>query len=381
MALTNNNLEIIKAVANNDIHTARKAALASLVEDTSKKNARAVDYYKKMLVGNASVLMSNLPPDMKTFLVGEAPGGFDEERYYVRPAEAAVVDDIVKMKLIADEMSARRIPYRNTTLLYGESGTGKTELGRYIAFKLGLPFFYVSFVSMIDSYMGSTAKNIHKIFEFCNSIPCVLMLDEFDCVATHRSSGGSKGVDGELERTTISIMQELDRLPNHVTLIAATNRLDMVDEALMRRFSIRHEIKNMTTVELNEMIEQYLKATDTQKYVSEDTLSELATTYQNPGQIMPELIRTIGKNIFEEKKDEITAQIKAEDDEKLDLFEVTYTWKQTISAQTEEDAIAIARNNRSSYGNNNGTTSNYEAKRAEFISPQKEKSLHGPNRW
>ena len=350
MALTSNNLEIIKAVANNDIHTARKAALASLVEDTSKKNAWAVNYYKKMLVGNASVLMSNLPPDMKTFLVGEAPGGFDEERYYVRPAEAAVVDDIVKMKLIADEMSARRIPYRNTTLLYGESGTGKTELGRYIAFKLGLPFFYVSFVSMIDSYMGSTAKNIHKVFEFCNSIPCVLMLDEFDCVATQRRSGGSKGVDGELERTTISIMQELDRLPNHVTLIAATNRLDMVDDALMRRFSIKHEIKNMTTVELNKLIEQYLKATDTQKYVSEDTLAELATTYQNPGQIMPELIRTIGKNIFEEKKDEITAQVKAEDDKKLDLFEVTYTWKQTISAQTEEDAIAIARNNRSSYG-------------------------------
>lgn len=373
MALTNNNLEIIKAVANNDIHTARKAALASLIEDTSKKNAWAVNYYKKMLTGNASVLMSNLPTDIKTFLVGEAPGGFDEARYYVRPAEAAVVEDIVKMKLIADEMSARRIPYRNTTLLYGESGTGKTELGRYIAYKLGLPFFYVSFVSMIDSYMGSTAKNIHKIFEFCNSIPCVLMLDEFDCVATHRSSRGSKGVDGELERTTISIMQELDRLPNHVTLIAATNRLDMVDEALMRRFSIKHEIKNMTTVELNEMIEQYLKATDTQKYVSEDTLSELATTYQNPGQIMPELIRTIGKNIFEEKKDEIAAKVNAEDDEKLDLFEVTYTWKQTISAQTEEDAIAIARNNRTYYTNISGTTSTYEAKRAEFISPQGEK--------
>ncbi len=170
-----------------------------------------------------------------------------------------------------------------------------------------------------------------------------------------------------------SIMQELDRLPNHVTLVAATNRLDMVDEALMRRFSIKHEIKNMKTVELNEMIEQYLKATDTQKYVSENTLSELTTTYQNPGQIMPELIRTIGKNIFEEKKDEITAQVKTEDGEKLDLFEVTYTWKQTISAQTEEDAIAIARNNRTHYHNISGATTNYEAKRAEFISPQGEK--------
>ena len=369
MALTNNNLAVIKALINNNIHEARKAALASLAEDTSKKNAPIVGYYKRMLTGNASILMSNLPADMKTFLVGEAPGGFDEARYYIRPDEDAVVGDIKKMKLIADEMSFRHIPYRNTTLLYGESGTGKTELGRYITFKLGLPFFYVSFVALIDSYMGSTAKNIQKIFDFCNSIPCVLMLDEFDCVASRRSSSGSKGADGELERTTISIMQALDSIPNHVILIAATNRPDMVDEALLRRFSIRHEIKNMTTVELDAMVRQYLKATDTEHYVSEDAISELVTTYNNPGQIMPELIRVIGKAIFEEKKDEIEAKADAasDNDDKLNLFEVTYTWKQTIPAETEEDAIAIARNARTSYGNVKGTTSEYTAKRAEFI--------------
>ena len=370
MALTNNNLEIIKALANNDIHAARKAALASLIEDTSKKNAWTVNYYKKMLTENASVLMSNLPDDMKTFLVGEAPGGFDEARYYVRESEASVVDDIEKMKLIAEEMSARRIPYRNTTLLYGESGTGKTELGKYIAYKLSLPFFYVSFSSLIDSYMGSTAKNIHKIFEFCNSIPCVLMLDEFDCIATKRNANGSRGVDGEIERTTISIMQELDRLPNHVVLIAATNRPDMVDEALIRRFSIRHEIKNMSPSELRAMAERYVKATDTEKYVDEHTVTELVTRYHNPGQLMPELIRAIGKNIFKDKKDEILEQKAAEDNKKVDAFEVTYTWQQVISAQTEEDAIAIARKNRS-YGVDSG--GRYSAKRAEFISYNKER--------
>lgn len=367
MALTNNNLEMIKAVAHNDIYTARKAALASLTEDTSKKNAWAVNYYKKMLIGNASVLMSNLPVDMQTFLVGEAPGGFDVERYYVRDAEAAVVEDVVKMKLIADEMSVRRIPYRNTVLLYGESGTGKTELGRYIAYRLNLPFFYVSFVSMIDSYMGSTAKNIHKIFEFCNSIPCVLMLDEVDCVATKRSSGGSKGPDGELERTTITIMQELDCLPNHVTLIAATNRLDMVDDAMMRRFSIRHEIKNMSIDDLRALIEQFLVATDTKHYLSVGKIQCLVEEYHNPGQLMPELVRLIGKSIYEEKKDDIQAEILADVDQKLDLFEVTYTWRQTISAETEEDAIAIARNNRTSYGNLKNSNAEYKAKRAEFL--------------
>ena len=365
MALTNNNLELIKAIAKNDMHTARKAALASLVEDNSKKNAWAVDYYRKLLIGNASVLMSNLPADMQTILVGEVPAGFDVNRYYIRESEVSVINDIIMIKLVSEEMSLRSIPYKNTTLLYGGSGTGKTELGRYIAYKLNLPFFYISFSSTIDSYMGSTAKNIHKVFEFCNTIPCVLMLDEVDCVATKRNAGGSKGVDGELERTTISLMQELDRLPNHVTLIAATNRLDMVDEAMLRRFSVKHEIKNMSEVELAELAHQYIKATDTEKYVDHETLLRLAKECSNPGQIMPELVKAIGKSIYEEKKDSLVENIE-NNEEKLDLWEVSYIWKTNISAETEEDAISIARHERTRYGCK-AISEEYTAKRADFI--------------
>lgn len=346
MALTNNNLSMIKALANNDMRSAKLAALASLTEDRSKKNAVVIHQYQKMLSGGSDNLMNALPRDMQTFLVGEEPGSFRADRYYLRPEEKKAADEVMVMKLVADEMNIMGIPYHNTALFYGASGTGKTELAKYIGHNLNLPFFYISFVSLIDSYMGSTAKNLHRIFDFCSQVPCVLMLDEIDCIAARRASSRSRGADGELERTTIALIQELDRMPNHVTLIAATNRIDMLDEAVVRRFSVCHEVRNMSQDELYQLAKQFVSATGAEKYVTEEALATFAEKYHNPGQLLPELCRMIGRAIYEEKKEEIAERIRNDRDERTGVFEVTYTWQKTVCAETEEEAIALAKSER-----------------------------------
>ena len=82
---------------------------------------------------------------------------------------------------------------------------------------------------------------------------------------------------------------------------------------------------------------------------------------------MPELIKLIGIGIYEEKKDTLSEESEPEEND-LNVWEVTYTWKANISAETEEDAIAIGRHERSTYYAK-GSSEEYTAKRAEFISP------------
>lgn len=371
MALTSNNLEMIRAIAQNDLHAARKAALASLAEDKSKKNAWAADRFRKKLTAHASIIASSMPAGLSAFLTGESPDSFRPEQYLIRKEEASVYESVRRMKLTADLLDGKGIKYRNTVLLYGKTGTGKTTLGRYIAYKLGLPFFYISFSNAIDSYMGSTAKNITKVFDFCSSVPCILMLDEVDCISMKRASGGSKGPDGELERTTISLMQELDRLPAHVTLLAATNRPDLVDDALMRRFSIRCELRPMTKEELTAAAEKFLLATDTRMYVRNEQVEELVRRYDTPGGMMPELIRMIGDRIYEENSDRLEKEAEDKGEERIDLWQVTYTWQANIPAETEADAVAAAKDMRRScsYGLKD-QKEGYTAKRAEFIHPE-----------
>ena len=361
MALTSNNIELIKAVANNDLERARKAAIASVAEDSSKKNASVLAAYKKTLLGCGLELSENIPANLKSILVGVPPRSFRKNKYYIREADKKIADDVITMKYVSEEMALHDIPYKNTTLLYGKPGTGKTELGKYIAYRLNLPFFYISFSSAIDSYMGSTAKNLHNVFSFCNTIPCILMLDEVDCIATKRESSGGKGCDGELERTTISLMQELDRLQENVIVIAATNRLDLIDEAMLRRFSIKHEVADTSKEELEALARQYVKATRTGTYISEEEIASLSQKAKNPGDLVPELIRTIGKAVYREKKEEfINEPVAGDNADEPKTWDVTYTWTTSIKAYSEEDAIAIGRKERTTYGHTG--TEKYSAK-------------------
>lgn len=202
-----------------------------------------------------------IPDELKDFLFVEDCSKFDVETYMPTKVQEDILQSIVTARKIATAMKEKNgLSYPNTTLLYGPPGTGKTTLGRYVAYRMGMDFVYLDFSKIIDGIFGSTSRNISNIFQYMIDKECIFMLDELDAVAVKRGNE-SEATGGELSRITITIMQQFDYYRRHdsqAIIIAATNRADRIDAALRSRFSIEHEIKEMTVQEKVEYIRRFL---------------------------------------------------------------------------------------------------------------------------
>lgn len=181
MGLGVNEINLIKSVAENDIRSAKKYALAALKSDTTQKNRYYVSKYTSMLTTEGSNLFE-LPVDLRDILVCEDVSlSFHEDRYYVTELQKQLSEKIFRMSDVSKKLLELQIPYKNATLLYGPPGTGKTMFGRYIAYKKNLPFCYLNFSKVVDSYLGATSRNISKAFSYAASNPCVFFTGRGRC--------------------------------------------------------------------------------------------------------------------------------------------------------------------------------------------------------
>ncbi len=127
-----------------------------------------------------------------------------------------------------------RIP--KGVLLYGPPGTGKTLLARATAGEAGVPFFSISGSDFVEMFVGVGASRVRDLFEQAKQAsPCIIFIDEIDAVGRHRGAGMGGGHD-EREQTLNQLLVEMDgfEVKDNVILIAATNRPDILDPALLR---------------------------------------------------------------------------------------------------------------------------------------------------
>lgn len=186
-----------------------------------------------------------IPDNLTSYLEVVDCNNFPVDKYFVTEDLREIISRIERhqkhLKVLANDYNEFKL---NATLLYGPTGTGKTTMGKYIAYAHGLPFIYVNFAKLLDGVFGSTARTLSAIFNFIKEQECVFMLDEIDYIAQKRGTE-SEATGGALGRTTTTLMQEFDiweRNKVDTILLAGTNRIDIMDPAFVSRFYIKKKI-------------------------------------------------------------------------------------------------------------------------------------------
>lgn len=149
---------------------------------------------------------------------------------------AAAAAELIEEHRRAELLRSHGIEPRNRLLLDGPPGNGKTSLAEAIATESMLPFYVVRYEGIVSSFLGETASRLDHVFEFARTRRCVLFFDEFDTIAKERADAHETG---EIKRVVSTLLLQIDRLPSHVIVVAATNHGELLDRAAWRRFQLR----------------------------------------------------------------------------------------------------------------------------------------------
>lgn len=177
--------------------------------------------------------------------------------------------------------SGAKIP--RGALLSGSPGTGKTLLARAIAGESSVPFIQCSAASFVEMFVGVGAKRVRELFEQARmNQPCIVFIDEIDAVGKKRASGPMPGND-EREQTINQLLTEMDGFDENtgIVVIAATNRSDILDEALLRpgRFDRKIQVSLPSVSGRKKILKVHARGKKLDKSVSLGSLAKQTTGF------------------------------------------------------------------------------------------------------
>lgn len=249
--------QLIKSGATGDEDGFREATEAVIREEREKKHHLLANDLERLLYGRDSPtkksrflhLAASFPSNKENGL------GLLEERIVVRDEKDIILSDAAQTTLSeilhehdhADVLRSYGLQPAQKLLFCGPSGTGKTLAAEIIAHRLELPLVVVRIDSVISSFLGETAANLRKVFDYVSQNPIVALFDEFDAIAKDR---GDAADHGELKRAVNAVLQMLDSYRGESVLIATTNYETLLDQAVWRRFdeTLRFELPNLEQI-------------------------------------------------------------------------------------------------------------------------------------
>lgn len=230
---------LVKSGAGGDDLAFRRAAEALIAEENAKKHgvlaSQLADALTRRRNPGSTVSPLTRPQESIGLLHESEPARRLTDLVLpttVRQATADVIEEHHRRDLLR----SHGVEPRHRILLEGPPGSGKTTLAEAIATEVAVPLLTVRYEGLIGSFLGETASRLDALFSAVRIRPCVLFFDEFDAVAKER---GDTHETGEIKRVVSSLLLQVDRLPSHVIVVAATNHAELLDRAVWRRMQVR----------------------------------------------------------------------------------------------------------------------------------------------
>jgi SpoVK/Ycf46/Vps4 family AAA+-type ATPase len=148
-------------------------------------------------------------------------------------AAQSALEEILREHNRADTLLSYGLKPAQKLIFFGPPGCGKTLAAEVLASELSLPLVVVRLDSVISSFLGETASNLRKVFDYVAEHPSVALFDEFDAITKDR---GDSADHGELKRSVNAVLQMMDSYRGQSILIATTNYESLLDKAVWRRF-------------------------------------------------------------------------------------------------------------------------------------------------
>jgi SpoVK/Ycf46/Vps4 family AAA+-type ATPase len=220
----------------------RATALEIIAEEQNKNNRQLARDLLRILDNSASFGsngstrdLGSLPKDKErdALLVEVQSPTVTFADIVLRPQNKASIERIIAEFRCAEVLRTHGLRPKSKLLFVGPPGCGKSLCAKIISNELGLPLLYTRFDAIISSYLGETAANLRKVFNYASSGQWVVLFDELDAIGKRRDD---ENEHGELKRVVNSFLQLLDGFSAPSLVVAATNHEQLLDPALWRRF-------------------------------------------------------------------------------------------------------------------------------------------------
>jgi len=236
--------QLIKYGARGDVNGFRAAAEEAINEERQKQHHLLANDLERLLYGDHMAVDSrvrelrpvgDLPRagDGELPLLEERPVVRDEEDIVLAPRLTKALQEIVREHQRADVLRAYGLQPARKLLFFGPPGCGKTLAAEVIAGALSLPLVLVRLDALVSSFLGETAANLRRVFDYVSRTPVVALFDEVDALTKDR---GDSSDHGELKRAVNAVLQMMDGYRGQSVLIATTNYETILDRAVWRRF-------------------------------------------------------------------------------------------------------------------------------------------------